>query len=194
MWFLLLLILSFPFWPHIVVFVSGVFAVITPSAFFSGVSWERDDVCKSQSDCDPVTAIAAGSKPTTHKGEVTRCGVRTLRTAASLSIMQYRWPYSCKVIFMSLKECSLSQFLGGSFGFLVLFLLCTPLKSFGLEGRTHSAATTASWQAASLWRAYLGWPVSDARNCPLVDSDPTSGRVSMGISLLFVTDCFWLCF
>lgn len=45
---------------------------------------------------------------------------------------------------MPLKECSLSQFLGGSFDFLVLFLLYTHLKSFGLEGRMHSAVTAAS--------------------------------------------------
>lgn len=46
------------------------------SIFFLGVFWEGDNVPKSKSDYNTVTAVASGSKPTAYKGEITLPGLR----------------------------------------------------------------------------------------------------------------------
>lgn len=182
--FVLQMFRSFPFFGCTLLSLClEAFEVIIPSTFFSGVSWERDDVCKSQSDCDTVTAIASGSKSTTHKGDIIQVWVRTLRTAASLCIMQYRWHYSLESELHGTQEMFL---LTSSRWQLWPFLFCSfyahILKSFGLEGKNYSIVTAVSCQEAWLWHGYLGWSVVGC-NCLLVDSSPTLGQVSMGISV-----------
>lgn len=121
---------------------------------------------------------------TTHKGEVIQVWGSDTKNCCFLVHNSTDDITQCKVVFMSLKKCSLSQV--AALTLLVLFLLCTHFEVFWFQGKElqHSYCSLLAGSLVVMWLCGLVC-CSDAFNYPLIDSDPTPGQVSMGIYLLF---------